>query len=180
VNFIDFSDFFKNHPDRPCPIFFIRMNFQTVGKTCREVDSWEKAKNEKTRRVLPLRMGPWKPWPVAQGDETAPEDDRLVPVVALDEMTIADESGLHRDVEEGYVINRADYEQDSRDADGGGGCSSTIYMEALEQSPFKYDLQFVGKQTRPRQRNTGHAISAGQNKSAGANSSFYNPLLRGK
>jgi hypothetical protein len=53
---------------------------------------------------------------MAQGDETAPEDDRLVPVVALDEMTIADESGLHRDVEEGYVINRADYEQDSRDA----------------------------------------------------------------
>jgi hypothetical protein len=56
---------------------------------------------------------------MAQGDDTAPEDDRLVPVVAFDEMTIGDESGLHRDVEEDHVINRADYEQDSRDVDIG-------------------------------------------------------------
>ncbi|GJN08407.1 hypothetical protein PR202_ga26320 [Eleusine coracana subsp. coracana] len=56
---------------------------------------------------------------MAQGDEIAPEDDRLVPVVALDEMTIADESGLHRDVEEGYGMDRADYGQDPRDVDIG-------------------------------------------------------------
>jgi hypothetical protein len=37
---------------------------------------------------------------MAQGDEIAHEDDRLVPVVALDQMTIADESGLDREVEE--------------------------------------------------------------------------------
>ncbi|KAK3147754.1 hypothetical protein QOZ80_3BG0286310 [Eleusine coracana subsp. coracana] len=54
---------------------------------------------------------------MAQGEEIAPEDDRLVPVVALDEMTIADESGLHRDVEEGCGMDRADYEQDPRDVD---------------------------------------------------------------
>ncbi|XP_062210651.1 myosin-binding protein 2-like isoform X2 [Phragmites australis] len=53
-------------------------------------------------------------------EEIAPEDDRLVPVVALDEMTIADGSGLHRDVEEEEDdTNRVDDEQDSRDVDIG-------------------------------------------------------------
>lgn len=57
---------------------------------------------------------------MAQGEEIALEDDRLVPVVALDEMTIADESGLHRDVdEEGNDVNRVDDGQDSRDVDVG-------------------------------------------------------------
>jgi hypothetical protein len=56
---------------------------------------------------------------MAQGDVIAHVGDRLVPVVALDQMTIADESGLHREVEEGYGRNRADYEQDSRDVDIG-------------------------------------------------------------
>ncbi|KAL6907570.1 hypothetical protein ACP4OV_002609 [Aristida adscensionis] len=55
---------------------------------------------------------------MAQGDEIAPEDDRLVPVVALDEMTIADDSGLHRDTEqEEGDMNRADDEHESRDVD---------------------------------------------------------------
>ncbi|XP_062216151.1 myosin-binding protein 2-like isoform X2 [Phragmites australis] len=55
---------------------------------------------------------------MAQVEESALEDDRLVPVVALDEMTIADDSGLHRHVEEEEeVMNRADDEQDSWDVD---------------------------------------------------------------
>ncbi|TKV96978.1 hypothetical protein SEVIR_9G465900v4 [Setaria viridis] len=55
-----------------------------------------------------------------QGEEIALEDDRLVPVVALDEMTIADDSGLHRDVEEADGMNQvAEDEQDSRDVDIG-------------------------------------------------------------
>ncbi|KAL6645817.1 hypothetical protein ACP70R_017425 [Stipagrostis hirtigluma subsp. patula] len=57
---------------------------------------------------------------MAQGDEIALEDDRLVPVVALDEMTIADDSGMHRDVEEDEGdTNRVDGEHDSRDVDIG-------------------------------------------------------------
>ncbi|CAN6289972.1 unnamed protein product [Urochloa humidicola] len=56
------------------------------------------------------------------GEEIAVEDDRLVPVVALDEMTVADDSGLHRDVEEEDVIinqNQVEDEQDSRDVEIG-------------------------------------------------------------
>ncbi|CAM0872369.1 unnamed protein product [Alopecurus aequalis] len=34
---------------------------------------------------------------MAQGEEITREDDRLVPVIALDEMTVADDSGLHSD-----------------------------------------------------------------------------------
>jgi hypothetical protein len=30
--FIDFSDFFKNHPDRPCPIFFYPYEFSNSGE----------------------------------------------------------------------------------------------------------------------------------------------------
>ncbi|WVZ56322.1 hypothetical protein U9M48_006870 [Paspalum notatum var. saurae] len=58
---------------------------------------------------------------MAQGEEIALLDGRLVPVVALDEMTIADDSGLHRDVEEeGNDMDRVDDEQqDSRDVDIG-------------------------------------------------------------
>ncbi|EER95145.2 hypothetical protein SORBI_3001G430700 [Sorghum bicolor] len=53
-------------------------------------------------------------------DITAIGDDRLVSVVALDEMTIADDSGLHRDVEEEDGVNRVvEDEQDSRDVDIG-------------------------------------------------------------
>jgi hypothetical protein len=53
-------------------------------------------------------------------DITAIDDDRLVSVVALDEMTIADDSGLHRDVEEEDGVNRVvEDEQDSRDVDIG-------------------------------------------------------------
>ncbi|KAJ1254184.1 hypothetical protein BS78_01G411300 [Paspalum vaginatum] len=58
---------------------------------------------------------------MAQGEEVELEDDRLVPVGALDEMTIADYSGLHRDgEEEGNDMDRVDDElQDSRDVDIG-------------------------------------------------------------
>jgi hypothetical protein len=57
---------------------------------------------------------------MAQGEEIALEDDRLVPVVALDEMTIADDSGLHRDVaEEAGGMNQVENEPDSRDVDIG-------------------------------------------------------------
>ncbi|OEL29617.1 Myosin-binding protein 2 [Dichanthelium oligosanthes] len=56
---------------------------------------------------------------MAQGEEIAIEDDRLVPVVALDEMTIADDSGLHRDVEEEDGMNQVEDEQGSRDVDIG-------------------------------------------------------------
>lgn len=53
-------------------------------------------------------------------DVAAIEDDRLVSVVALDEMTIADDSGLHRDVEEEDGMDReVEDEQDSRDVDIG-------------------------------------------------------------
>ncbi|TVU47663.1 hypothetical protein EJB05_07269, partial [Eragrostis curvula] len=57
---------------------------------------------------------------MSQCEEIAPEDARLVPVLALDEMTIADESGLHRDIEEeDDGMGRVDFEQDSRDVDIG-------------------------------------------------------------
>ncbi|RLN39030.1 myosin-binding protein 2 isoform X3 [Panicum miliaceum] len=56
---------------------------------------------------------------MAQGDEIALEDARLVPVVALDEMTIADDSGLHRDVEGEDVMVQVEDEPDSRDVDIG-------------------------------------------------------------
>ncbi|XP_066389056.1 myosin-binding protein 3-like isoform X1 [Miscanthus floridulus] len=53
-------------------------------------------------------------------DITAIEDDRLVSVVALDEMTVADDSGFHRDVEEEDGMNRVvEDEQDARDVDIG-------------------------------------------------------------
>nr|BAK03583.1 predicted protein [Hordeum vulgare subsp. vulgare] len=55
---------------------------------------------------------------MAQGEEITPDDDdRLVPVVALDEMTIADDSSLHPDApgsEEGDMNRTAD---DGRDLD---------------------------------------------------------------
>ncbi|CAL4938618.1 unnamed protein product [Urochloa decumbens] len=60
---------------------------------------------------------------MAQGEEIALEDDRLVPVVALDEMTVADDSGLHRDVEEedgnGMDQNQAEDEKESQDVEIG-------------------------------------------------------------
>jgi hypothetical protein len=56
---------------------------------------------------------------MAQDDEITHEGDRLVPVVALDQMIIADELGLHSGVEEGHDTNRAEYEQDSGDVDIG-------------------------------------------------------------
>ncbi|CAL4930226.1 unnamed protein product [Urochloa decumbens] len=58
---------------------------------------------------------------MAQGEEIALEDDRLVPVVALDEMTVADDSGLRRDVEEedGMDQNQAEDEQESQDVEIG-------------------------------------------------------------
>ncbi|KAI4993761.1 hypothetical protein ZWY2020_008074 [Hordeum vulgare] len=53
---------------------------------------------------------------MAQGEEITPDDDdRLVPVVALDEMTIADDSSLHPDApgsEEGDMNRTADDERD--------------------------------------------------------------------
>ncbi|XBH57007.1 hypothetical protein VPH35_078702 [Triticum aestivum] len=57
---------------------------------------------------------------MAQGEEITPDDDdRLVPVVALDEMTIADHSGLHPDApgSEGDDMNRTDDERDQDDLD---------------------------------------------------------------
>ncbi|KAM3229662.1 hypothetical protein ACQJBY_060469 [Aegilops geniculata] len=57
---------------------------------------------------------------MAQAEEITPEDDdRLVPVVALDEMTIADEWGLHPDApgSEGGDMNRTDDEPDPDDLD---------------------------------------------------------------
>uniref|UniRef100_A0A8R7U7R0 GTD-binding domain-containing protein n=1 Tax=Triticum urartu TaxID=4572 RepID=A0A8R7U7R0_TRIUA len=57
---------------------------------------------------------------MAQGEEITPEDDdRLVPVVALDEMTIADDSGLHPDApgSQRDDMNRTDGERDSDDLD---------------------------------------------------------------
>ncbi|KAF7041961.1 hypothetical protein CFC21_051677 [Triticum aestivum] len=57
---------------------------------------------------------------MAQGEEITPEDDdRLVPVVALDEMTIADDSGLHPDApgSQRDDMNRTDDERDSDDLD---------------------------------------------------------------
>nr|CAB3496438.1 unnamed protein product [Digitaria exilis] len=56
---------------------------------------------------------------MAQGEEIELEDDRLVPVVALDEMTIADYSCLHRDVEEEDGREQAEDESDARDVDIG-------------------------------------------------------------
>ncbi|KAF8718847.1 hypothetical protein HU200_025154 [Digitaria exilis] len=56
---------------------------------------------------------------MAQGEEIELEDDRLVPVVALDEMAIADYSCLHRDVEEDDGREQAGDESDSRDVDIG-------------------------------------------------------------
>ncbi|CAN6301488.1 unnamed protein product [Urochloa humidicola] len=58
---------------------------------------------------------------MAQGEEIAVEDDRLVPVVALDEMTVADDSGLQRDVEEedGMDQNQVEDDQESRDVEIG-------------------------------------------------------------
>ncbi|PAN50518.1 hypothetical protein PAHAL_9G525000 [Panicum hallii] len=56
---------------------------------------------------------------MVQGEEIALEDARLVPVVALDEMTIADDSGLHRDVEEEDGMDQVEDESDSRDVDIG-------------------------------------------------------------
>lgn len=73
---------------------------------------------------------------MAQVDEIiAPEDDRLVPVVALDEMTIADESGLRRDVQEGYGTNRADHEQDSRDVDTGVILKEKMVLNSAVATP---------------------------------------------
>ncbi|KAM3314379.1 hypothetical protein ACQJBY_033300 [Aegilops geniculata] len=57
---------------------------------------------------------------MAQGEEITPDDDdRLVPVVALDEMTIADDSGLHPDApgSEGNDMNRTDDARDPVDLD---------------------------------------------------------------
>ncbi|KAG2553202.1 hypothetical protein PVAP13_9KG515900 [Panicum virgatum] len=57
---------------------------------------------------------------MVQGEEIVLEDARLVPVVALDEMTIADYSGLHWDVEgEDGMDQVLEDEPESRDVDIG-------------------------------------------------------------
>lgn len=55
---------------------------------------------------------------MAQAEEITPRDDRLVPVVALDEMTIADDSGVRSDaVEKEGAMNHTDDECDPGDLD---------------------------------------------------------------
>lgn len=71
-----------------------------------------------------------------QVEDITIEDDRLVSVVALDEMTIADDSGLHRDVEEVDGTNHVvEDEQDPRDVDVGAVLEEKRMLDSSVATP---------------------------------------------
>lgn len=71
-----------------------------------------------------------------QVEDVTIEDDRLVSVVALDEMTIADDSGLHRDVEEVDGTNHVvEDEQDPRDVDVGAVLEEKRMLDSSVATP---------------------------------------------
>ncbi|CAL4913644.1 unnamed protein product [Urochloa decumbens] len=76
---------------------------------------------------------------MAQGEEIAVEDDRLVPVVALDEMTVADDSGLRRDVEEedGMDQNQEEDGQESQDVEIGVVLEEKRMLDSLVATPVE-------------------------------------------
>uniref|UniRef100_A0A804R6F7 GTD-binding domain-containing protein n=1 Tax=Zea mays TaxID=4577 RepID=A0A804R6F7_MAIZE len=76
-----------------------------------------------------------------QVEDITIEDDRLVSVVALDEMTIADDSGLHRDVEEVDGTNHVvEDEQDPRDVDT--NCEVSIGSDICEREQDEHVVPF--------------------------------------
>ncbi|XP_037425511.1 myosin-binding protein 2-like [Triticum dicoccoides] len=94
---------------------------------------------------------------MAQGEEITPvDDDRLVPVVALDEMTIADDSGLHSDApgSEEDDMNRTDDERDPDDLDAAVVleekrmlASSVATMPAMTENSVPQDDELVLEDT---------------------------------
>lgn len=71
-----------------------------------------------------------------QVEDITIEDDRLVSVVALDEMTIADDSGLHRDVEEVDGTNHVvEDEQDPRGVDVGAVLEEKRMLDSSVATP---------------------------------------------